>query len=216
VRIATVALPALRRFASHLLVAVAWLLAAVSAQAADVTVVVRDSSGHPVADAVVSAEIGGQSAPTPEHVVISQHDMMFMPFVTVIPVGSTVTFTNLDPFRHHVYSFSPTRRFEIKLFAQSERRSILFDRPGLVAVGCNIHDQMQAFIQVVDTPFARKTDAAGRVTLRGLPSGALRLRVWHPYLRAPGNEVVVPVAAGAATVPVSLRLRRPAPMQHGY
>jgi hypothetical protein len=93
---------------------------------------------------------------------------------------------------------------------------VRFERSGLVAVGCNIHDQMQAFIQVVDTPFARKTDAQGRLTLRGLPAGALRLRVWHPYLRAPGNEMVVPVAAGTAAVPVSLRLRRPAPMQHGY
>lgn len=207
---------ALQRLAFPLLVALAWLCAAVSAQAADVTVLVRDSSGHPVADAVVVAQVAGQAAPAPEQVVINQHDMMFMPFVTVIPVGSTVTFTNLDPFRHHVYSFSPTRRFEIKLFGQGERRSVQFDRAGLVAVGCNIHDQMQAFIQVVDTPFARKTDAAGRLTLRGLPAGALRLRVWHPYLRAPGNEMVVPVPAGTTSLPVSLSLRRPAPMQHDY
>jgi plastocyanin len=209
-------MPALRRSAFHLVVAFAGLLAAASAQAADLTVVVRDSSGHPVADAVVVAEVSGRPAPSPQEVVISQHDMMFMPFVTVIPVGSTVVFTNLDPFRHHVYSFSPARRFEIKLFGQSERRSVRFDRAGLVAVGCNIHDQMQAFVRVVDTPFAVKTDATGRVTLRGLPSGALRLRVWHPYLRAPGNEMVVAVPAGTANLPVSLRLRRPAPMQHGY
>ena len=203
------------RLGLPLLTALVWLCIAVPAQAADVTVLVKDSSGHPVADAVVVADVPGQ-APAPEQVVINQHDMMFMPFVTVIPRGSTVTFTNLDPFRHHVYSFSPTRRFEIKLFGQGERRSVQFERAGLVAVGCNIHDQMQAFIQVVDTPFARKTDAAGRLTLRGLPGGALRLRVWHPYLRAPGNEMVVSVPAGTTSLPVSLRLRRPAPMQHGY
>ena len=207
---------ALRDLAARLVLAVAGLCAAVSAQAADVTVIVRDGSGHPVADAVVVAEVAGQAAPAPEQVVINQRDAMFSSFVTVVPVGSTVVFTNLDPFRHHVYSFSPARRFEIKLFGQGERRSISFERAGLVAVGCNIHDQMQAFIQVVDTRFARKTDESGRVTLRGLPGGALNLRVWHPYLRAPGNEVRVPVAAGSATVPVSLRLRRPAPMQHGY
>ena len=200
----------------RLLLAFVALCAAGVTQAADVTVTIRDSSGHPVADAVVVADVAGHGAAAPEQVVISQHDMMFMPFVTVVPVGSTVTFTNLDPFRHHVYSFSPAKRFEIKLFAQSERRSVQFDKAGLVAVGCNIHDQMQAFIQVVDTPFAHKTDASGRVTLRGLPAGAFRLHVWHPYLRAPANELVVAVAAGTATLPVSVRLRRPAPIQHGY
>lgn len=207
---------ALQRLAFPILVAIAWLLAAASAQAADLAVVVRDSSGHPVADAVVIAEVSGRAAPAPLEVVINQREMMFAPFVTVVPVGSTVVFTNLDPFRHHVYSFSPTRRFEIKLFGQSERRSVRFDQAGLVAVGCNIHDQMQAFIRVVDTPFAVKTDAAGRLTLRGLPNGAVRLRVWHPYLRAPGNEMAIQVPAGTATLPVSVRLRRPAPMQHGY
>ena len=210
------ALPALRRAAVRLLAAVGWLCVACSAQAADLAVAITDSSGHPVADAVVVAEVTGRAAPAPQEVVISQHDMMFMPFVTVVPVGSTVVFTNLDPFRHHVYSFSPARRFEIKLFGAGERRSVRFDQAGLVAVGCNIHDQMQAFVRIVDTPFAVKSDAAGRLTLRGLPNGALRLRVWHPYLRAPGNEMIVPVAAGTATLPLSLRLRRPAPIQHGY
>jgi len=203
-------MPVFRR----LLVALAGLMTAAAAHAADVTVVVRDANGHPVPDAVVIADAPGRAAPA--EVVVNQHDMAFAPFVTVVPVGSTVVFTNLDPFRHHVYSFSPARRFEIKLFGEGERRSVRFDRTGLVAVGCNIHDQMQAFIQVVDTPFARKADAAGRVTLRGLPAGAHRIRVWHPYLRAPGNELTVDAAAGTDTVPVTLRLRRPAPMQHGY
>jgi nucleoside-diphosphate-sugar epimerase len=94
--------------------------------AADVTVVVTDGGGRPVADAVVIADIAGQTASAPEQIVINQHDMVFAPFVTVVPVGSTVTFTNLDPFRHHVYSFSPARRFEIKLFGQGERRSVRF------------------------------------------------------------------------------------------
>jgi plastocyanin len=205
----------LRCFFARLVPTLAGLCAAVSAHAADLTVVVRDSSGRPVPDAVVIADVPGR-APSATQIVINQHDMAFSPFVTVLPVGSTVVFTNLDPFRHHVYSFSPARRFEIKLFGEGERRSVRFDQVGLVAVGCNIHDQMQAFIHVVDTPFAGKADATGRVTLRGLPGGAHRIRVWHPYLRAPANELIVEAAAGTATLPVTLRLRRPAPMQHGY
>jgi plastocyanin len=209
-------MPSLRPLAFRLTLALAGLCAAASVRAADLTVVVRDSSGRPVPDAIVVADVPGRTAPPPAEAVINQRDMAFAPFVTVVPVGSTVVFTNLDPFRHHVYSFSAARRFEIKLFGEGERRSVRFDRPGLIAVGCNIHDQMQAFVRVVDTPFARKADAAGRVTLRGLPAGGHRIRVWHPYLRAPGNELVVEAAAGAATLPVTVRLRRPAPMQHGY
>jgi len=206
----------IRQAAARLLLALAALCTATTTQAADLTVIVRDSSGHPVPEAVVIVDVPGRTGGAPTELIINQRDLAFVPFVTVLPVGSTVVFTNLDPVRHHVYSFSPARRFELKLFGAGERRSVQFDRPGLVAVGCNIHDQMQAFIQVVDTPFARKADAAGRVTLRGLPNGAHRVRVWHPHLRAPGNELVVEAPAGSATLPVSLRLRRPAPMQHGY
>ena len=199
----------------RLLIASLLAMIAVPAVAADVTVAVTDDSGRAVANAVVVIDAAG-ARPAPRRFTISQHDMMFMPEVLVVPVGSTVTFGNLDPFRHHVYSFSEAKKFELKLFGQGEQRAVTFDKAGLVAIGCNIHDQMQAFIQVVDTPFAHKTDASGRVTLRGLPAGAFRLHVWHPYLRAPANELVVAVAAGTATLPVSVRLRRPAPIQHGY
>ena len=149
--------------------------------------------------------------------MINQRNMQFVPHVLVIPVGSTVEFGNLDPYRHHVYSFSPAKKFELKLFGQGETRPVRFDQPGLVSIGCNIHDTMQAFIQVVDTPFARKSDQAGRVTLRGLPASVRQVRVYHPLLRAPGNQMTVAVdAARDATVPVTVRLRRPAPRHHDY
>jgi plastocyanin len=187
------------------------------ARAGDLTVVVKDSQGRPVADAVVMADATGRAAPTSGHFVISQKNMAFVPFVLVIPVGSTVEFGNLDPFRHHVYSFSPAKKFELKLFGQGQTRPVRFDKPGLVAIGCNIHDSMQAFIQVVSTPFAGKTDQQGRVTLRGVPNNLRELRVWHPYLRAPGNQLVLKVdGSKTATIPVSVSLRRPAPMRHDY
>lgn len=187
-----------------------------TAQARDITVVVKDASGHPVEDAVVILDAPGRTPP-PGHFTINQKNTMFMPFVLVVPVGSTVDFTNLDPFRHHVYSFSPAKKFELKLFGQGEKRSVTFDKAGIVALGCNIHDTMQAFIRVVDTPFAVKTGKDGRAIQRGAPAGAVKLSVWHPHLRAPSNQVSVPAAAGGnATVPVSVKLRRPAPMQHDY
>ncbi|HET6942615.1 MAG TPA: methylamine utilization protein, partial [Sphingomicrobium sp.] len=81
---------------------------------------------------------------------VSQRDMQFHPFVLVVPVGAKVSFPNLDPTRHHVYSFSPAKKFELKLFAKDQSRSVVFDKPGVVALGCNIHDAMTAFIYVAD------------------------------------------------------------------
>ena len=188
-----------------------------AAQAADLTVVIRDGNGRPVEDAVVMADASGRAAPPATRFVINQRNMQFVPYVLVVPVGSTIEFGNLDPFRHHVYSFSPAKKFELKLFGQGETRPVRFDRPGLVSIGCNIHDSMQAFIQVVDTPFARKSDRTGRVTLRGVPAQVRQVRVYHPLLRAPGNQMTVAVDAGRdATVPVTVRLRRPAPRHHDY
>ena len=195
---------------------IAALALSATAQARDIAVTVRDAAGHPVEDAVVTLDAPGR-APPPGHFTVNQKNTMFAPFVLVIPVGSTVDFTNLDPFRHHVYSFSPTKKFELKLFGKGEKRSVTFDKPGTVALGCNIHDTMQAFIQVVDTAFAAKTGKDGRVVLRGAPNGAAKLLVWHPHLRAPGNLMtVVAQAGGDVSLPVSVKLRRPAPMQHDY
>ena len=190
---------------------------AATAHAADVTVVIKDGNGRAVEDAVVIADVAGRAGPPPARFVINQKDMQFVPYVLIVPVGSTIEFGNLDPFRHHVYSFSAAKKFELKLFGQGEKRPVRFDKPGLVSIGCNIHDSMQAFIQVVDTPFARKTDRTGRVVLRGLPAQVRRLRVYHPRLRAPGNEMVVNVDASRdSSVTVTVKLRRPAPRHHDY
>lgn len=204
------------RLLGRLVMALGALLAAAAAQAGDLTVVVRDASGRPVADAVVVADAPGR-APSPARFTINQRNTRFVPGVLVIPVGSTIAFENLDPFRHHVYSFSTARKFELKLFGAGETRPVRFDQIGLVAIGCNIHDSMQGFIHVVDTPFAGRTDAAGRVTIRGLPAGSHPVRVWHAMLRAPANQLTLSAdAARTPTLAVTVRLRRPAPMQHDY
>ena len=80
--------------------------------------------------------------------VVSQQNLQFHPFLTIVPVGADVSFPNLDPTKHHVYSFSPAKKFELKLFAKDQSRTVHFDKPGVVALGCNIHDQMSAFIVV--------------------------------------------------------------------
>ncbi len=100
-----------------------------------------------------------------------------------------MAFPNRDTVRHQVYSFSPAHPFELKLYSRDETRTVRFERVGVIALGCNIHDSMVGFIKVVDTPFAAKTDAQGRAALHGLPAGPGTLSIWHPYLKAPGNAL---------------------------
>jgi len=182
------------------------------AHAADLTVRVVDRAGQPVQDAVVTFSPEG-GAPGPIRFEwayrVSQQDTAFHPYVLIVPVGAEVAFPNLDRVRHHVYSFSPGNRFELRLYGRDESRAFRFTTAGVAAIGCNIHDQMSAYILVVDTPFAAKTNASGEVLLRGA-AGAGELRVWHPALRAPGNRVArayTAPAAGAARESFSIDLR---------
>jgi plastocyanin len=174
--------------------------------AGDLTVSVRDAAGRPVRDAVVTVHpAAGASGPIrfAWPLRVTQQQMQFQPYVLVAPVGQAVSFPNLDRVRHHVYSFSRGNRFEIELYGRDETRSHTFRTAGTVAIGCNIHDQMLAYIRVVDTPFAAKTEASGDVVLRNVPAGAATLRIWHPTLNVRGNEtsraITVTAAAGRQT-----------------
>ena len=161
--------------------------------AADLTVSVRDGAGRPMRDAVVTVVPNSGLPPGPIRFAwplrVTQRDIQFDPFVLIAPVGASVSFPNLDRVRHHVYSFSRGARFEIELFGRDESRSHTFTNAGVAALGCNIHDQMLAYVKVVDTPWAAKTGATGDVTLTGLPAGGATLRVWHPNLVGRGNEI---------------------------
>jgi plastocyanin len=112
---------------------------------------------------------------------MSQQDRTFIPFVLTVPKGARVNFPNLDRTRHHVYSFSEPKPFELKLYVGTPQEPVLFDKPGIVALGCNIHDYMQAFIYVSDSPHARVTGSEGQASFTGLPAGNYRLRIWHPW-----------------------------------
>ncbi len=161
------------------------------AVAANVTVQVRDASGAVVPNAVVTIELTGRPTPPAKgggSFTVEQREIQFQPFVTIVPKGSSVAFPNRDKVRHHVYSFSPAKKFELKLYAREDNRAVRFDQAGIVALGCNIHDRMSAYVAVVDTPWAAKTDANGVVRLNNVPGGAMSVTVWHPALRTPGNR----------------------------
>jgi len=189
-------------------------LAAPAAHAGDLVVSLKDASGEPVVNAVVTYHpAAGVPAPRPAGAyVVAQADIRFEPFVLVAPVGAAVQFPNHDKVRHHVYSFSAAKRFELKLYGRDETRSVTFDHPGAVSLGCNIHDQMMGFIYITDTPYAAKSGPRGEVLLENLPAGPGTLTVWQPFLKSRGNAVdrqlSIP-AQGEARAALSLDLRPP-------
>lgn len=194
------------------LLLLALLAAPTAAAAGTLDVTVRDAAGKPVRDAVITVTTPGKAAPPgrfPWPARVTQQDIQFDPYVLIVPVGATVAFPNRDKVRHHVYSFSKPKKFDLKLYGREESRTVTFDKAGAVALGCNIHDGMSAFIKVVDTPFAAKTDAAGRASIAGLPPGVARMMVWHPYARVKNNEVAMAVslpASGTTSRSVTLTL----------
>ena len=192
------------------------------ALAADLIVEVRAANGSPVRNAVVSLYPAGKPAPLGpprEAYRIAQQNMQFNPFVMVVPVGAQIAFPNLDSFRHHVYSFSPAKRFELKLYAKEQNRTVRFDKAGVVPLGCNIHDGMTAFVKVSDTSLAVATDASGRASFVGAPAGPVLARIWHPYLRAPANQIQLRwslARAGQQKQPVTVNLRPPPRIHSSY
>ena len=196
------------------LVLISALLTAAPVWAGEMRVTVVNENGRPVPNAVATLEVA-QPPAGPIHfpwpMRIAQHNMQFDPFVLIAPPGATVAFPNLDDVRHQVYSFSQAGPFELRLYGHDESRTVQFHNVGVIAIGCNIHDQMSAFIYVVNTPYAMKTDASGVAVLTNVPPGQAVLRVWHPYLRSANNLIqrTVLVPSGAATESFQVRLRAP-------
>ncbi|HEX5007604.1 MAG TPA: methylamine utilization protein [Hyphomonadaceae bacterium] len=168
-----------------LLAAGALLASAAPAFAGDLVVTVTTKDGAPLADAVVTlpAPSGALAPKFPWKLEIAQKDKQFAPFVLIAPVGAEVAFPNLDKFRHHVYSFSKGNKFELELYGRDQKRSVTFKAAGVAALGCNIHDNMVAFVYVADTPWAAKTNARGVAEVKGAPDGAAQVTVWHPYAK---------------------------------
>jgi plastocyanin len=198
---------------SLLVLAVASALSPLAA--APLSVRVLDSSGRPVRDAVVTLYPSGSAARAPHgggRFTVAQQNLQFRPFLSIVPVGADVSFPNLDPTKHHVYSFSAAKKFELKLFAKDQSRTVRFDKPGVVALGCNIHDQMSAFIVITDSAWTARTNAQGMVTFADAPNAPARLTVWHPYLRAPGAQLQQAIAPAQRSASFQLRLRPPPAM----
>ncbi|HEY1091805.1 MAG TPA: methylamine utilization protein [Burkholderiaceae bacterium] len=179
------------------------LLAASLAQAVPWTVLVRNAAGAPLVDAVVAVEVRGRPAKTSSaKAEMGQRERQFAPQLLVVQTGTAVNFPNFDTVRHHVYSFSPIKVFETKLYSGTPSEPIVFDKPGVATLGCNIHDRMSAHIIVVDTPLFARTDARGVATF-DLPAGEHAIKAWHASVKTPTLQsfaMTVTAAGGGQTV----------------
>lgn len=150
-----------------------------------------DTQGQPLAGAVLTLQgpLGAEAEPVTA--LMDQQAKQFVPNVLVVRSGTKVAFPNSDNIRHHVYSFSPAKRFELRLYQGTPSEPVLFDKPGAVVLGCNIHDWMVGYVYVTDDPWFAVSDAQGRVQLDTLPVGSYAVSLWHP--QAPD---MLPQAAG--------------------
>lgn len=190
-------------------------LHAAGARAAQLHVSVVDRAGAPVPDAVVYAvpidPKAKAPAQKPPKAIIDQIKRRFVPLVSVVQTGTAVAFPNRDNIEHDVYSFSPAKRFELHLYHGIPAKPVVFDKPGLVVMGCNIHDQMIAYLLVVDTPWFAKTDEHGRASIDNVPSGAYRLTAWHYRMAESEPRPSHDVEAGESeseSAPFTLELQR--------
>jgi plastocyanin len=181
-------------------------LAMAGAHAVPWTVNLRNATNAPLSDAVVAVQVNGQVARTSPQATaqMAQRAKQFEPHVLVVQTGTSVSFPNFDTVRHHVYSFSATKTFDIRLYAGTPANPVVFDSPGVATLGCNIHDRMSAHIVVVDTPIFAKSDARGAVTF-DLPAGEHVLLFWHARLGAPTLQSK-PISVGKAAGHTDLTL----------
>lgn len=174
---------------------------ALGAQAGPQAILVTNDAGHPMPHAAVSVFVKGARAQATAGTTASleQKGRAFRPNLLVVQTGTAVLFPNLDTVRHHVYSFSAAKKFEIKLYAGTPAAPVVFDKPGTATLGCNIHDQMLGYIHVVDTPHFGVSGSDGQLSL-DLPAGDHRAVVWWPALGETNPGIELPLKAGGPTV----------------
>jgi len=193
-----------------------WFLFVPGLSAQQITLRLIDGDGSAVAGTVMellSESVLDSTSMGMREAQIDQLDKEFVPTVTTIVAGGNASFPNSDDILHHVYSFSPAKTFDTPLYgsdADSQYHET-FDVPGVVEIGCNIHDWMLAYIYVGQSDLMAISDGQGIATLTGIPPGEYTLKVWHSRLDAPQNslqQVVLIEAGGTKEIDMTLQLVR--------
>ena len=154
--------------------------------------------------------------------VMNQQNLEFIPRVLPIPVGSTVLFPNNDKVDHNVFSMSRTKKFTLGSYKPGESQTVVFDKPGIVELRCDVHAEMAAYILVMKNLYFAVTDKKGnfeipdsgylqQVGLEGiadLPPGKYTVKTRHEKLKTQKKSIVVPESGN---VDVQLDLKRGVP-----
>ena len=198
-----------------------------AATAGTVNITVLDAEGKPAPDVVilVRSTQGAPATPAAKPVLIEQSGLRFAPFLSVVPVGSTVRFANRDPYDHHVRSMPtgplgatpPAQEFELRLDGVegassgdgysapppkrkpggSTTADLKVTQTGALTLGCHLHSSMRGHLYVADTPWFGKTDSNGKVSIDNVPDAAAEVVVWHPDQLTAQAPLKLQVAAGA-------------------
>lgn len=191
------------------IVTVAALHSFLSAEAATLTFKTSEPSGKALESLVITLlPLAGTRLPAPRKASIEQANKSFIPLISVVQTGAEVNFPNNDTVRHHVYSFSASKVFELKLYSGKPARPVVFDKPGVVVLGCNIHDRMLAYVVVADTPWFAGSAAHGAAVIADVPIGDYLLQTWHPRLLGQPELPPRPIkVAGDATQSLTVDLK---------
>ena len=198
------------RFLAALTTAFLGAVCSGAALAGSIQLLVTDKDGKPVPDVVVLVDSvhKATAVPAAAPVVIAQQDLRFVPFLSVVALGSTLRFVNRDGYDHHVRS-TPSgplgntpavSSFELRLDASETTASpnddykpaaaarkragttsadVKVDKPGAIGLGCHIHASMRGQVYVSATPWFGKTDANGAIVIDNVPDGAADVTLWH-------------------------------------
>lgn len=195
----------------RLLISFIALIVSSHSMAANIIVSVIDQNGNPLNNIAVLAHSDDypiSEINTELTAVMDQINRQFVPHTLIVQQGTRVSFPNSDSVQHHVYSFSSAKTFELQLYSELEIEPLIFDKPGIVELGCNIHDWMLGYVFVADTPYFSRTNSAGQAELE-LPDHTFALSVWHPRIQDEDLALSINLdatQAGEVTIQLTERL----------
>ena len=175
-------------------------LAAAPAFAADLTGTAQ-VAGKPAQHAVVWLEANGTPAGNgSKKVVVDQRNLTFVPHVLAVRVGTAVEFPNNDKVFHNVFSFRDGKKFDLGMYPKGMSKLIVFDKPGLARLFCNIHPNMAAYVMTVDSPYFAVSNEDGAFTISGVPAGTYTYHAWRP-----GGQTLTGSITVDGTQPLEIR-----------